>query len=124
MCNYCLFQKVLLLQAVLDTTMRGNDVDAALVLGYSGEQVGTISTDDGSNSTSEEDGSPVKQPSKSLYELITDSDIEVCFLCTMCVGSIPWLIQFYCGYIIYYALLPSVIVHSITERYRLPCPDR
>ena len=77
--------------------MRGNDVDAALVLGYSGEQVGTISTDDGSNSTSEEDGSPAKQPRKSLYELVTDCGIEVCFLCTMCVG---WLIQFYCGYII------------------------
>ena len=66
--------------------MRGNDVDAALVLGYCGEQVGTITTDDGSNSTNDEDGSPAKQPCKSLYELVTDCDIEVCnFLCIRCV---------------------------------------
>lgn len=55
--------------------MRGCDVDASLLLTCN-EDKGSVD-DDGGNTTDQTDDDTKKTPNKSLYKLISESDVEV-----------------------------------------------
>ena len=73
------------MQAVLDTTMQGNDVDQALLLKCGSESVGMISADSGGESTNETDDNTAKQSSKPLYDIIAECNVEVGVWHFLCV---------------------------------------
>lgn len=69
--KHSLFQKILLMKAVLDTAVQGFDVDPSLLL---------ICNHDGGKGSITDGGSPnAHEP--SLYQLISDCNIEVGLLC-------------------------------------------
>ena len=78
------FQKSLLVKAVLDTTMHGSDIDASLLLisNYDECREPIIVGD----SSDETDSGITKAPKKSLYKLISDSNVDVSLTSSLCNG--------------------------------------
>ena len=64
------------MKAVLDTTMKGCDVDPSLLLFCDNEGSENI-IHNVTSSTDEQDGAGRKATGKSLYHLICDSGVEV-----------------------------------------------
>ena len=76
-------KKILLVKAVLDTTMRGSDVDTSLLLTCDNDGNQSSLTVGGSNISADEPdyASTTKPTDKCLYKLICDSNVEVS-ICT------------------------------------------
>ena len=74
-------KKILLVKAVLDTTMRGSDVDTSLLLTCdNGGDQSSLTVYGSATSADETDYPSPPKPvatEKSLYELICDSNVEV-----------------------------------------------
>ena len=78
------FQKSLLVKAVLDTTMHSSDIDASLLLISNYDECKQpIIVGDSSDQT---DSGITKAPEKSLYKLISDSNVDVSLTSSLCNG--------------------------------------
>lgn len=62
------------MKAILDTTMKGCDVDPSLLLVCDGNESTTVN-----GSTDEHDGDRATPTERSLYTLISESNVEVCW---------------------------------------------